>query len=120
MGARGVGLAQGHSMRYLADRGSSRNQFLARLHNVGNDEISAGGPGRSRGHPNTKVDRTSRSGRRELHDPKRITRCEVGIEAPAETDVKPFGSIDVGYRDDDHLDSHIAHSELLVAFSSGK
>jgi hypothetical protein len=106
-------------VEHIAHIDAARDEFGARRHDVGDDEIEslrrAGCGGRD---SLAKVDRARRARRRELHGPKRVTDDEVGVEPPAQAAVEALGSIDVGHRDDDGLELQVhrvvaAHRFLL-------
>src|SRR5215467_1853212 len=55
------------------------------------------------------MDRTWRSGRRELHDAAAVTADEIGIEPPPQALIEALRAIEVGHRDDDDLEFHVGH-----------
>ena len=95
-------------MEHFAHVGAATGELGARCLDVGHDEIeSLGRAGRGRRDSLAEVDRRRRAWRRELHDPKRVTDGEVGVEPPAQAAVEALGAIDVRNRDDDDLELHV-------------
>src|SRR4051812_7113341 len=54
----------------------------------------------------TEDDRAWRAGRRELDYAPIVTRGEIGVQAPPQIAVERLGAIDIGHRNDYHLEFH--------------
>jgi len=79
-----------------ADLGTAGSELVARSLDVGDDQVQTlGRAGRGRGDVRAELDRTSRTGWRELDDPKTVVEGEVGVESPPELRVERLRSIDV-------------------------
>ena len=97
------------AMRHLAHVDTAGDELGARCLDVRHDEIEARRRARhGRRDAGAEVDRARRAWRRELHDPKRVAHDEVGVDPPAQAAVEALGALDVGYRDDDDLEPHVA------------
>ena len=95
-------------MEDLADLHAAGRKLAARGRDVGDDQVEALGRARLGGrNAGAELDRGQRSGRGELHDPKPVLECEVGVESPPEARVEGFRSIDIGDRNDDCLELQV-------------
>ena len=95
-------------VEHLTDLDTVRKQHVAGGLEVLDDQVQAlGRTGRGRRDVRAELDRAAGARRRELDDPEVVARRDVGVEPPVETAVEGLGAIDVGDRDDDHLESQV-------------
>ncbi len=81
---------------------------------VGDDQSGFGRAGRGGRESQTERDRCPGAGRRELNDPKPVHRGDVVVQPPPQALVEPLGAIDVGHRNDVHLESHVDLPDVRV------
>src|SRR5215813_3291728 len=95
-------------VEHITDLDAAVDEFFARSLNVGDDQVQGlGRARRGRGHFRAEFGRAPRAGRCELNDPKAVIEWEVGVEPPPEPREELLRAVNIGDRDDSHL-------ELLV------
>src|SRR4051794_17261649 len=90
----------------LAHVDTATDEFGTAGLDVGHDKVISRRARRGGRDSCAEVDRAWRAGRGELHDSKRVTDDEIGVEPPSQVAVKPLGAIDVRNRDDYRLELH--------------
>ena len=95
-------------MEHVAHVNAASNQPGAcRLEVIDHEERSLNRSRRGGREPLAEHDGARRAGRRHLHQPPIVTAREVGVRPPTQVFVEAFGPIDIGHRNDDHLDLQI-------------
>src|SRR5262249_50537037 len=107
-------------VEHLADLDPTSVQFPACSLDIGDDQVQAlRRARRGRGDLRPELNRTARSGRRELHDPEAVVEGEVRVEPPPEARVKLLRTLDLRNRDDDppelQADTQPGHASAQAA-----
>src|SRR5262249_5358578 len=103
-------------MEHLADRNASAGELAAGCIDVGDNQVEtlrrAGGGG---SHACAELDRTPRTGRRELQNPEAIIETEISVEPPPQPPVELLRAVDIRDGDDDCFELHVNFRETCIS-----
>ena len=107
-GPEAAGPPRAGEVERLAHVDAAADEFRACRLDVGHDEIQVLEGARHRGRDSlAEVDGARRAGRGHLHHPPVRSVGEVGVQPPPQASVEALGAIDVGHRNDDHLELQV-------------